>query len=64
MQNVQNEEKAMTDAVEAIARLKWPQLLTLQAQLSGHILNCWDHHQVQIEKHKQLTNQADINLPQ
>lgn len=38
-----NEEKAMTDAINAITRLNFRQLCTLQASLSEHILNCLLH---------------------
>jgi hypothetical protein len=47
-----NREKAMTDAIDAIAKLEWTQLLILNAQLSEHILNVWQHNLANIERGK------------
>lgn len=44
-----NEEKAMTDAINAITRLNFRQLCTLQASLSEHILNCLQYSYAQNE---------------
>lgn len=36
-------EKAMTDAINAITRLNFRQLITLQASLAEHVFNVWQH---------------------
>jgi hypothetical protein len=38
-----NKEKAMADAIDAICRLDFKQLITLNAHLSEHISNVWNH---------------------
>lgn len=38
-----NHEKAMQDALEAVAKLTWRQLLFLQYNLSDHIMNCYNY---------------------
>jgi hypothetical protein len=42
--NVLNDEKKMTDAMNAIAKLSWSQLLALQANLADHVLGCYQQH--------------------
>jgi hypothetical protein len=45
MHNVRTEKQKaddMQNAVDAVARLSWDQLLILQRNLSEHILNCYD----------------------
>jgi len=38
-----NHEKAMQDALEAVSRLTYRQLIVLQANLSDHILQCYNY---------------------
>ncbi len=38
-----NHDKAMTDALDAISRLTFPQLLNLSANLTEHISNCFSY---------------------
>lgn len=45
-----NKEKVLSDIYNGIALLSFGDLLLLQTQVSEHIHNCWQHHQLQIEK--------------
>lgn len=38
-----DEHKAMTDAINAITRLNWGQLLLLNRHVAEHIDNIWQH---------------------
>jgi hypothetical protein len=48
-----DQEKAMTDAINAITRLNFSQLLTLQASLSEHTYNVWQQMMLNQEQQKQ-----------
>lgn len=52
-----NKEKVLETIYNEVAKLDFGSLLILQASVSEHIHNCWQHHQVQIEKARQELNQ-------
>jgi len=41
-----NHEKAMKDALDAVSRLTFRQLLILSANLTEHISNCFSYHEM------------------
>lgn len=45
-----NREKVLETIYAEIAKLGFGDLVLLNTQLSEHIWNCWQHHQLQIEK--------------
>jgi hypothetical protein len=45
-----DEKKAMQDAIAAIARLNFFQLLVIQNNLSEHILNCYNYSVLQAQQ--------------
>lgn len=45
-----NRDKVMQDCVESLVKLEWDQLLILNAQLSEHILNVYQHALLQRDK--------------
>jgi hypothetical protein len=45
-----NREKNMSELYERMAKCTFSELLLVQAQLSDHILQCWQHHQIELEK--------------
>jgi hypothetical protein len=47
-----NKEKAMADAINAMVRLDWGQLLLLNAHLSEHLHNIHQHALLEREKEK------------
>ena len=53
-----NHEKVLQDLYNNIAKLGFGDLLLVQAQLSEHIHNCWQHHQLQREQATQPSAQA------
>lgn len=38
------DEKKMQEAIEALAQLNFEQLLVMQANLSEHVMNCYQLH--------------------
>ena len=50
-----NTQKVLSDTYENIGKLSFGDLILLNLQLTEHIHNCWQQHQIQIEKHKQST---------
>lgn len=58
-----NYQKVLEDTYNSIAKLGFGDLLLLQAQLSEHIHNCWQHHQLQAEKAKAATRPSEQSLP-
>lgn len=58
-----NREKVLEDTYNNIAKLGFGDLLLLSAQLSEHIYNCWQHHQLQVEKTKAATQPSAQALP-
>jgi len=47
-----NKDKVLTDIYNGVALLSFGDLVLLQAQVSEHMHNCWQHHQLQREKVK------------
>ena len=50
-----NTQKVLADTYENIGKLSFGDLILLNLQLTEHIHNCWQQHQIQIEKTKQAT---------
>ena len=50
-----NTQKVLADTYENIGKLSFGDLILLNLQLTEHIHNCWQQHQIQIEKAKQST---------
>jgi len=42
-----NHQKALEDALDALSRLTYRQLIVLQANLSDHILQCYNYAELQ-----------------
>jgi len=46
-------DKILQNVYNNVAKLSFGDLLLLQAQVSEHIHNCWQHHQLEVEKVKE-----------
>lgn len=57
-----NREKVLQDTYDNIAKLGFGDLLLLQAQISEHIHNCWQHHQLEREKALEATRPSEQAL--
>lgn len=53
-----NKEKAMTDAINAITKLDFRQLIMFNASISEHIANVWQHMEL---KQKGKENDSSKN---
>lgn len=59
-----NREKVLSDVYENIAKLGFGDLLLIQAQVSEHIFNCWQHHELEREKARAATQPLEQALQQ
>lgn len=61
-----NHEKAMQDALEAVSKLTFKQLVILQANLSNHLLECFNYAELQQRQGEALATNENANpsLPQ
>lgn len=58
-----NHQETLKIVYEKVATLDFGSLLLLSAQLNDHIFNCWQHHQLQIEKAREATRPVEQALP-
>jgi hypothetical protein len=54
-----DQQKAMTDAIDAICRLNWGQLLLLNNHLSEHIHNIWQDQLLRKAREEELAKQKE-----
>lgn len=59
-----NEEKALQTIYDNLAKLPFSKLLLVNAQVSEHIFNCWQHHEaMRLQKLNGSTRPTEQALP-
>lgn len=56
-----NQEKAMQDTLECVAKLTFKQLVILQANLGAHILECYNYAELKKRQGEALAENEKAN---